>query len=356
MKATIHIIGVLTGLLFSFSSLNAQTPNESVSAKLSKELSAAYRKGIFEGTIIIASKGKAVIKSSYGFSNRKSKVPNSAETISDIGSIAKTFTAAAILQLVSEGKLKLSTTIGEILPNAPSEKRSITINGLLSHQSGFENYHTDNDFDDMTKSEALEKIFALSLLAKEGEKVAYSNAAYTLLAAIVEEVTSIPFQEYVHKSLLAPLGLKNTGFYGDSSLSKKTIARGYGGSDSGETTFEKGLSWALIGQGGMVASGNDLYQWFSALLNGRVFPGNSKNLALMKANEKWLLGNIRHFDSWGALSYVAGGSTDYGYTSLVQYLPESDTVIVLLLNSYGRKYRNATHQKLSKHHIIPLLL
>jgi CubicO group peptidase (beta-lactamase class C family) len=324
--------------------------------KLSNKLNQIHTQEQFDGTIILSSKGQEFFIHSYGFANRESKLENTAETVTDIGSIAKTFTAAAILKLISEHKLTLKTTIVEIFPDVPSDKRNITIESLLSHNSGLDNFHNKTDFDVMSKSEAIQKIFSLSVIDKPKSTLAYSNAAYTLLAVIVEKVTNVGFQTYVRENLLKPLNLNNTGFYGDEDIQFSQLAKGYGGSDNGKTTFEKGLTWALVGAGGMVSSANDLVIWFDAIINGKLPLNSPDNLMLQKSNTKWMLGNIRYFSSWGTLSYYAGGSTDYGYTALAQYLPNLDISIVILLNSYIDKYENSTHQKLAKEHIFPILL
>ncbi len=330
--------------------------NQPLVQKLSDELNQLHNKTNFDGTIILWSSGQEVFNQSYGYANRAAKIKNTSDTISDIGSIAKTFTAAAILKLVSEGKLTLETKLADIFPAPPNDKKELTIKSLLSHHSGIDNFHNKTDFDVMSKDEAMEKIFDLSMIGEQGKTIKYSNAAYTLLAAIVEEVTNMSFQAYVHKNLIKPLKLNNTGFYGDKKINYSNIAKGYGGSDAGQTTFEKGLTWALVGQGGMVSSANDLVIWLNAILSGNLPFNKSENLMLQEANKKWLLGNIRHFSSWGTLSYYAGGSTDFGYTALAQYLPELDTSLIILLNSYLDDYGNGSHQKVSKKHIFPILL
>src|SRR5690606_9749117 len=133
-------------------------------------------------------------------------------------SIAKTFTAAAVLQLAANESLQLTDTLGDFYPDAAESIRRITIEQLLTHVSGLDNFHNDSDFDVMDKSEAERRILAMPLIAKPGEQVAYSNAAYTLLAAIIEQVSGQSFQQYVYDNLLDPLKLSSTGFYQDPHI------------------------------------------------------------------------------------------------------------------------------------------
>lgn len=323
---------------------------------LADELQREHMAGTFDGLVLVAEGNTVLFESAYGCADREGSVKNSAAAIFDMGSIAKTFTAAAVLQLAQNERLQLSDTIGDFYPTAPDEAKPITVTQLLGHSSGLDNFHNDSDFELMDKAQAESRILSMPLIAKPGEKIAYSNAAYTLLAAIVEKVSNQPFQDYVHDNLLTPLNLSKTGFYQDPRISIRNMARGYGGDDQGSTTFEKGLTWALIGAGGMVTSIDDLATWSAALKNGTIFPAETPNSVFTEANERWLLGSLAQIDVSGESIVQMGGSTDYGYTALIQFVPNRDLLIVLLLNAHDSKYKNATHHRLSRNHILPILL
>ncbi|CAM5180651.1 serine hydrolase domain-containing protein [Alishewanella longhuensis] len=332
-----------------------QLDNEVITS-LADELQREHIAGTFDGMILVAEGSKVLFESAYGCADREGSVKNSAAVISDMGSIAKTFTAAAVLQLAQSEKLQLSDTIGDFYPTALDDVKSITMTQLLGHSSGLDNFHNDSDFELMDKAQAESRILSMPLIAKPGEKIVYSNAAYTLLAAIVEKVSERPFQDYVHDNLITPLNLSKTGFYQDTRISTRNMARGYGGNDPGKTTFEKGLTWALIGAGGMVTSIDDLATWSAALKNGTIFPAEAPNSVFTEANERWLLGSLAKIDISGEPIVQMGGSTDYGYTALIQFVPNRDLLIVLLLNAHDDKYKNATHHRLSRNHILPILL
>jgi|GEM_PF-909169 len=327
-----------------------------VVANLSDELQREHKAGTFDGLVLVTKNNAVLFKSAFGYSNRKTPIKNGVGTISDIGSIAKTFTAAAILQLSQKQKINLSDSLGVFYSNAPETIKNITISQLLSHSSGLDNFHNDSDFEPMNKMEAESRILSMPLILKPGEKVAYSNAAYTLLAAIVERVSDQPFQEYVRHNLLEPLNLNKTGFYQDLNISANNVARGYGGDDQDRTTFERDLTWALIGAGGMVSSIDDLTAWFTALRSGAFFPANTPNLVFNEGNKLWMLGSLALRDINGESVIQMGGSTDYGFTALIQFVPKQELAIVLLLNAYGSKYGAATHHHLSRKHILPILL
>lgn len=323
---------------------------------LADELQREHMAGTFDGLVLVAEGDTVLFSSAYGCADREGAVKNSVATISDMGSIAKTFTSAAVLQLAQNERLQLSDTVGDFYPTAPDEVKPITITQLLGHSSGLDNFHNDSDFEVMNKAQAESRILSMPLISEPEEKITYSNAAYTLLAAIVEKASGQSFQEYIHANLLIPLSLTSTGFYQDTRLSEGSMARGYGGDDQGSTTFEKGLTWALVGAGGMVTSVADLASWSAALKDGTIFPADKPNLAFTEANERWLLGSLAQVEIGGESVIQMGGSTDYGYTALIQFVPNRDLLIVLLLNAHDSKYKNATHHRLSRNHILPILI
>jgi CubicO group peptidase (beta-lactamase class C family) len=347
---------------------NQQRPNQKVleskvqlnsikdlSLELSNQLSKEFKNGTFEGSVLITSNETELLNQSYGWADKAKNVKNSSRAISDMGSIAKTFTAVAVLQLIASGELKLTTTLGAIFPHAPIDKKQISIEQLLTHSSGLDNFHNESDFDVMSKDEAIHKILRMPLIAQPDKKIVYSNAAYTLLAAVIEHVTSQTFQSYVQQNLINPLSLKDTGFYQDLNITQEKLSKGYGGQDSGATTFAKGLTWALMGAGGMVTSREDLHRWLLALVESDLISKSTDHLVLTPGNDKWLLGSLRDFSSWGPDIVYMGGSTEYGYTSAIFYIKDYDVHIVMLLNAYGDKYENATHQQLAKKHVLPIL-
>ena len=129
-----------------------------------------------------------------------------------------------------------------------------------------------------------------------------------------------------------------------------------GGDEAGQTTYDKTLTWALLGAGGMVTSVEDLAVWFAALHSGAILPPEQPNLVFSAANERWLLGSFAKLEVNGEAIVQMGGSTDYGYTALLQFVPARDLLIILLFNAHDSKYGNATHHRISRHHILPILL
>ncbi|WP_102794334.1 serine hydrolase domain-containing protein [Bowmanella denitrificans] len=330
-------------------------PND-MAKRLDQALAEEYQQGTFSGTVLISRQQQQVLDCSYGEADKKGQQLNNDQTLSDIGSIAKTFTAAAVLLLQAEGQLQLSDSVGHFYADAPTDKQDISILQLLTHQSGLDNFHNNSDFEAISREQAEQRILAMPLISPPGSDIAYSNAAYTLLAAIVERVSGQTFEQFVQQRLLSPLALRSTGFYTDPRLNSQPIAKGYGGQHSGERTYDKPLTWALKGAGGMLSTSKDLQRWFRALQDSEQLPAALRHQVFLPANKKWTLGNWAISGANGMSIWQMGGSTDFGYTALVQYVPERDLLIVLTLNSYSDKYANATHHRISRNLLLPLLL
>jgi CubicO group peptidase (beta-lactamase class C family) len=165
----------------------------------------------FSGALLVARDGD-VTAQALGWADRPTGVANTVDTAFDIGSIAKTLTAAAVLARVDDGRLRLDDTLGELFDDVPADKRDVTVRQLLDFTSGLREYHdAEGDFEAMTRDEARERILAQELLFEPGTDTAYSNSSYTLAALIVEQVTGRAFVAVVG-DLFTRAGLDRTGY------------------------------------------------------------------------------------------------------------------------------------------------
>lgn len=332
------------------------TVDTGTGTRLDALLAAEHEQGTFDGVVLVSDRGQAVLRKGYGLTNRRPRVAADPSAISDIGSLAKTFTAAAILHLESRGMLSLDDPLAKFFDDASEAAGPITVRQLLTHRSGLDDFHADDDFEEMTRQEAEARILALSVKFTPGEEEAYSNAGYTLLAAIVERVSGRAFQDYTRDALLRPAGLSDTGWYGDPSIEAARVARGYGGRHAGRTTFERPLTWALTGAGGMVSTADDLLAWFNALSTRAQMLESTLQIFEPVDGGRWSVGSWRTLSIDGSVVIDMGGSTDFGYTAKVMQVPSTDTVVVLLLNAHSQKYGAGTHHALGNRVLLPAIL
>lgn len=244
---------------------------------IDKFLSQANEKGL-SGAVLVAKGGK-VFQKCYGFSDRENKIECSSETVFDIGSITKQFTAAAILKLEMKGKLSVSDTIDKYLKNIPNDKKSITLHHLLTHSAGFPDA-VGRDYETLDKQTFLKKAFDTKLISKPGEKFEYSNVGYSLLAAIIERVSGRSYEHFLRENLFLPAAMHNTG-YKLPRWDGKQIAVGYAEDKRWGKPTEKNWSatapyWNLLGNGGILSSTGDLYKWHQALLGETILSKKAK--------------------------------------------------------------------------------
>lgn len=257
----------------------------------------------FSGTVLIVKNGKIVLHRGYNFADRENSKPVTKDTVFDIGSITKQFTAAAIMKLEMQGKLNTDEPLGKYLPDVPADKAAIPLRYVLTHTAGLTNF-SGGDYDVAARDETVRRILNTPLLSEPGKKFAYSNAGYTLLAAIVERVSGEPYERFLRRNLFDPAGMKMTG-YRLADWKKTRLARGYAegknqGTPLDHAWSETGPYWNLFGNGGMLSTAEDLYKWAEALKGERVLSAQAKqklftpllnNYAYGWVVEKTLTGN-----------------------------------------------------------------
>jgi CubicO group peptidase (beta-lactamase class C family) len=259
----------------------------------------------------------------------------SSRALFDIGSAAKSITAAAVLLLEQRGWLDLSASISKYLPDVPPADRTITAAQLLSHSSGLpENFASDQRR--LSKQKAIQLI--LNLPRHSTHRFAYSNAGYTLLAAIVEQVTHQPFRVFVEHQLLAPSGMRSTGWYGEQPSGVVPVHGHIGGRNTGAAGTQAPASWATLGAGGMTSTAADMMRWLQALQAHRILDAaTTKQMFTPRepigqpgasAAYGWVVGTTTS----GPIR-VIGGDTDYGYTSDLRFLPKASLLTVALSGS-----------------------
>ncbi|HEX8344769.1 MAG TPA: serine hydrolase domain-containing protein, partial [Actinoplanes sp.] len=199
-----------------------------------------------------------------------------------VASVTKTFTAALIMQLVSEGRMRLSDPVERWLPGQAPYGRQITVRQLLNHTSGVPPYEdlqflldSFDDFDrQFTPQQLLARIEGRPLLFAPGTASSYSNTGFVLLGLIVERVGGQPLDVALRRRILRPLGLTDTTFEMDRYFPAPRV-RGYGSrpgtSDPAVDVTTMNPSWTW-GVGNLVSSGRDVLTFLRALMTGQVVP------------------------------------------------------------------------------------
>ncbi|HEX4628768.1 MAG TPA: serine hydrolase domain-containing protein, partial [Gemmatimonadales bacterium] len=169
----------------------------------------------FSGTILLFQPGKDSVVSGFGFADRATRRPNAPDTRYAIGSLTKTFTAAAIALLRDRGQLSLADTLGKFIPGFP-HGGEITLAQLLGHRAGIPDYHSLPDYTarrahPVTLAEFAAWIATKPLDFRPGEKDAYSSSGYALLGDVIERVSGVTYSDFLRRNIFEPLGMTETG-------------------------------------------------------------------------------------------------------------------------------------------------
>jgi len=232
----------------------------------------------FSGVALVAKGGVPVFLNAYGMADRANKIPNSIRTRFNIGSINKTFTQVAIGQLIRDGKLAPTDTIGKILPDYPQEiSKSATIEQLLSHRAGIADFFGP-EFNRADKQQFRGNADYFRFVGAQppafapGARNQYCNGCYITLGAIIERVSGMPYERYVDEQVFRRAEMTSTG-YPRTDQPAADIAIGYTRRGSDGTLQSNVAMHGLTGSaaGGGYSTALDLLTYVKAVRAGR-FP------------------------------------------------------------------------------------
>jgi len=220
---------------------------------LTQAIDTAIEEHAFSGVVTIihrnpADAGKTVVyEKATGYADRSNKLENTLATRFGIASGTKFFTALAIGKLIEAGKLSLSTKVAECVPwTFPRYSTDITIRHLLTHTSGIPDYYDEEkitDFDNFTvvipwcelrtPSDYLAVFPDEEMKFAPGTRFSYSNGGYILLGVVIEEISGMPYRDFVQQEIFEAVGMARSGYFAMNKLPENT-AFGYVEEDGGE--------------------------------------------------------------------------------------------------------------------------
>jgi CubicO group peptidase (beta-lactamase class C family) len=289
--------------------------------------------------VAIAKDGRLLYAKGFGYADLENKVPFTPQTVSRIGSVSKTFTATAALQLVEQGKLNLDAEVQTYVPSFPKKPWPLTVRQLLCHQSGIRHYQ-GNEFLSATFYDTIDAPLAVfqndPLKNEPGTAYSYTTYGYTLLSKVVEAASGERFVEYLQRHILEPLGLKQTGF----DYSRRLIlhrARGYtkrqGGELENAPSVDVSNKW---GGGGMLSTVEDLLRYGAAFDADQLLKPETRELMFTAASTRdgkptaYGLGWAIATEQGRRRIEHTGGSV--GATAVLTKYPDQGVMIAVLVN------------------------
>ena len=334
---------LLSILFFNGMNLFAQQPDSSlIIQKMGDFLSSANAAGKFNGTAIIAQKGNILLNKGYGYRNVSFNSINDSNSIYQIGSVTKSFTAVIILKLQEQRKLSLQDKLNKFLPDYPQGDK-ISIQNLLNHTSGIYNYTNDIDDNDTTivchpvsKKRVLEVFENKPLAFKPGKYFQYCNSGYFLLGMIIEKITGMSYQSAVRQMIFTPLQMNHSGF-DFKNLKSDNKTQGYVqlNKDSSKINYTVD-STVYFSAGSMYSATNDMLQFAKAISNQELLNDESWKTAFTPGKGNYGCG-FRIKNTIYGKKYIGHDGGLPGYTSDFVYFPDDDITIILLSNTgnYG---------------------
>jgi CubicO group peptidase (beta-lactamase class C family) len=316
--------------------------------RLDSVVRAFVARGAFSGVVLVADRGAVVYQHAFGQANREWRVPNTVATRFRIASTTKQFTAALVLRLVEQGKLRLDAPIAQYLPDYPRPQGGqITLEHLLTHSSGIPDYpglprfYQDQAARSHTTAELLGLFDSLPLEFPPGSKWSYSSSGYVVLGAIIERVTGTTYAAALRDQLLLPLGLRDTGFDDPADVVERRAA-GYLRTPEGIRNAPYIDPSSVFSAGMLRSSAPDLLRWAELLRTGQVV----RDTVLARAMVSPHMDTGMPLGAYGygvfvgrqtlggrAVTVIQHGGTINGFTTGFWRMPDEDRVVVVLDNT-----------------------
>ncbi|MBI2685390.1 MAG: serine hydrolase [Acidobacteria bacterium] len=287
-------------------------------------MSNAARDNAFMGAVLIAKDGRTLFSNGYGFANVEHGVPNTIETKFRIGGLSRQFTAASILQLEEQNKLKLTDSLCGYLASCPDAWKTITIQHLLADASGLPDFAEVPEIRDAPSlpsppARTLAKLSQIPLEFPPGTRNRFSFTGYIALSLVIEKASGLSYAEYMQRHIFQPAGMSASGQDSTDAILLNR-AEGYNGSGQAIRHAPFNDRSITIGASGLYATATDLLRWDRALGGDAVLkaPARAKLLKSDKLFDRPVYSHL--------------GSI-FGYSAYFLRFPEERLVSVVLSNN-----------------------
>jgi CubicO group peptidase (beta-lactamase class C family) len=339
----LRLLLILAFVLALVSGLVASEQEPAVPAAMRVDAVFGKWSGATPGCVVgVAQNGRKVLERAYGLADLERETRNKSETVFEAASVAKQFTAAAVLLLAREGRLSLDDPARKFVPELPDYGTPITIRHLLTHTSGLRDWgeiaaiagwprerrlHTQSHVLDIVHRQR-------ALNFAPGAHWSYTNTGYNLAAIIVARVSGQTFPEFTRQRIFEPLGMERTAWRDDHTRLVRGRALGYREARDGYHTalpFE-----SVYGQGGLLTTVGDLLRWNENFERPKV--GDAE--LLREAQQAGKLSDGRDHGyalglwvgTYKGVPEIAHGGMIEGYTAFLARYPQQRLSVAVLCN------------------------
>ena len=290
--------------------------------------------GMPGASVMVIKDGEPVVTGSYGLANLENETPVTPDTSFRLASVTKQFTATAVLMLVDDGKLGLDDAIRKYFPEFPAFADDITIRHLLQHTSGVEDYEPiyGDRFPEQVRDAGVVRIISMTegTYFPPGTEYRYSNSGYAILAVLVERLSGKSFAAFLEANIFKPLSMNRTLAYEAGISTVPDRAFGYQVSDEGIELADQSAWSAVLGDGGVYTSVNELLRWDTALYEGGLLSPELRQASLTPGFENYGFG-FRIDEYQGRKRIHHSGSTS-GFRNFMARFPDERLTVIVLTN------------------------
>lgn len=297
----------------------------------------------FNGNIIVALKGYPIFEYSHGYADLFKKDSLNINTVFQLASVSKAFTAMSVLILYERGLLKLTDSVQQYIPEFPFD--NITIKQLLQHTSGLQNYmyFVDQYWDDdvpITNEDVLDLVVANNpqLNFRPGRRHLYNNTGYAILALLVERVSGKRFSTFVEDEIFIPLGMDHTFAWNKQTMDTiQNIATGFTRRGWRYRKFAHDPLDQVLGDKSIYSTVDDMLKWDQALYSDILISDSLREQAFTKTVSS--RGRSYNYGYGWRIKEIDGKRVIYhnglwnGFTSSLTRYVEDELTIILLNNT-----------------------
>lgn len=317
-------------------------------------LMAPWTKGDSPGAAVVVIRGgRVLLEEGYGLANIETGEAITPNTVFDLASVSKQFTAAGVMMLADRGRLKLDDPLVKFFPESAAYARGVTVRNLLNHTSGIPDYpqlliasgqvnaNWQRGWETPPARPGFKDVLSLVTAQKgldftPGEKWAYSNSNYVILAGIVERVSGKPFPQFLKENIFQPLGMNDTFVQDGTGRTAKGRASRYDRAATGYKAIAATPFDHIYGDGNVHSTVRDLIKWDEALDTGRLVkpstfrealtPGRLNDGTATDYGFGWVLDNYFGL----RMAYHQGGGT--GFNTFIMRIPDQRFTVAVLSN------------------------
>jgi CubicO group peptidase (beta-lactamase class C family) len=305
--------------------------------------------------LLVVENGQPIKTQGYGVANLEWNVPVDKDTVFEIGSITKQFTAACILLLAEDGKLSVDDLISSHLKNTPPAWSKITIRHLLTHTSGIPNYTVLDGFEltkHLTQDQFIQKLGAYPLSFQPGDSWSYCNSGFNLLGFIVENASGKKYWDFIQERIFTPLGMTSTGNRTPGVIVPHRAA-GYERTGGHPINRDYDLT-DIFSAGAIISTVVDMGKWNAALDGDKLLKESSKQLwwTPTRLNN----GTIKNYgfgwtlDPLGGHKNIGHGGATSGFSATIQRFPEDKLSLIILCNADENGLATSIGKKVAQLH------